>query len=82
MPLEDLRQLQKDLAKPISTHEERHATDARAKLDVIAEDIDFLWPTYSAPRGNPPERPPRRNTVIGKTRASPRRAVEAIRCGW
>ena len=41
LPLEDLRQFQKDLAKVISTHEERHATDARAKLDLIAEDIDF-----------------------------------------
>jgi DNA-binding protein H-NS len=35
MSLKELRQLQKDLAKAISTYEDRHKAEARAKLEAI-----------------------------------------------
>jgi DNA-binding protein H-NS len=41
MSLKDLRQLQKDLAKAISTYEDRHKAEARAKLDAIAKEMGY-----------------------------------------
>ena len=38
MSLKELRQLQKDLAKAISTYEDRHKAEARTKLEAIAKD--------------------------------------------
>ena len=37
MSLKELRQLQKDLAKAISTYEDRHKAEARTKLEAIAK---------------------------------------------
>lgn len=37
--LKELRQLQKDLAKAISTQQDRHKAEARAKLDAIAKEM-------------------------------------------
>ena len=33
--------MQKDLAKAISTYEDRHKAEARAKLDVIAKEMGY-----------------------------------------
>ena len=41
MSLKELRQLQKDLAKAISTHEDRHKAEARTKLEAIAKEMGF-----------------------------------------
>ena len=41
MSLKELRQLQKDLAKAISTFEDRHKAEARAKLDAIAKEMGY-----------------------------------------
>ena len=41
MSLKELRQMQKDLAKAISTYEDRHKADARAKLEVIAKEMGY-----------------------------------------
>lgn len=41
MSLEERRQLQKDLAKAISTYEDRHKAEARAKLEAIAKEMGF-----------------------------------------
>jgi DNA-binding protein H-NS len=41
MSLKELRQLQKDLAKAISTYEDRHKADARAKLEAIAKEMGY-----------------------------------------
>ena len=41
MSLKELRQLQKDLAKAISTYEDRHKADALAKLEVIAKEMGY-----------------------------------------
>jgi DNA-binding protein H-NS len=41
MSLKELRQLQKDLAKAISTYEERRKAEARAKLEAIAKEMGF-----------------------------------------
>lgn len=41
MSLKELRQLQKDLAKAISTYEDRHKSEARAKLEVIAKEMGY-----------------------------------------
>ena len=41
MSLKELRQLQKDLAKAISTYEDRHKAEARAKLEAIAKEMGY-----------------------------------------
>lgn len=41
MSLKELRQLQKDRTKAISTYEGRHKAEARAKLDAIAKEMDY-----------------------------------------
>ena len=41
LSLKELRQLQKDLAKAISTYEDRHRAEARAKLDAIAKEMGY-----------------------------------------
>jgi DNA-binding protein H-NS len=41
MSLKELRQLQKDLAKAISTYEDRHKAEARAKLEAIAKGMGY-----------------------------------------
>ena len=45
LSLKELRQLQKDLAKAISTYEDRHKAEARAKLDAIAKEMGGV-PVY------------------------------------
>lgn len=37
----ELRQLQKDLAKAISTYEDRHKAEARAKLEAIPKEMGY-----------------------------------------
>ena len=41
MSLKELWQLQKDLGKAISTYEDRHKAEARAKLDAIAKEMGY-----------------------------------------
>jgi DNA-binding protein H-NS len=41
LSLKELRQLQKDLAKAISTYEDRQKAEARAKLDSIAKEMGY-----------------------------------------
>ena len=41
MSLKELRQMQKDLAKAISTYDDRHKAEARAKLDAIAKEMGY-----------------------------------------
>ena len=41
MSLKELRQLKKDLAKAISTYEDRQKAEARAKLDAIAKEMGY-----------------------------------------
>lgn len=41
MALKELQQLQKDLAKAISTYEDRHKGEARAKLEAIAKEMGY-----------------------------------------
>ncbi len=41
LSLMELRQLQKDLAKAISTYEDRHKAEARAKLEAIAKEMGY-----------------------------------------
>ncbi len=41
LSLKDLQQLQKDLAKAISTYEDRQKAEARAKLDAIAKELGY-----------------------------------------
>ena len=41
MPLNELRQLQKDLAQAIATQEDRHKAEARAKLEAIAKEMGY-----------------------------------------
>jgi DNA-binding protein H-NS len=41
MSLKELRQLQKDLAKAISTYDDRHKAEARAKLEAIAKEMGY-----------------------------------------
>ena len=41
MSLKELRQLQKDLTKAISTYEDRHKAQARTKLEAIAKEMGY-----------------------------------------
>lgn len=41
LSLKELQQLQKDLAKAISTFEDRQRSEARAKLDAIAKEMGY-----------------------------------------
>ena len=41
MSLKELKSLQKDLAKAISTFEDRQKSDARSKLEVIAKEMGY-----------------------------------------
>ncbi len=41
MSLKELRQLQKDLAKAVSTYEDRHKAEVRAKLEAIAKKMGY-----------------------------------------
>ena len=41
MSLKELRQLQRDLTKAISTFEDRHKAEARAKLEAIANEMGY-----------------------------------------
>ena len=41
MSRKELRQFQKDLAKAISTYEDRHKAEARAKLEAIAKEMGY-----------------------------------------
>lgn len=41
LSLKELRQLQKDLAKAISTFEDRHKAEVRAKLEAIAKEMGY-----------------------------------------
>jgi DNA-binding protein H-NS len=41
MSIKELQQLQKDLAKAISTYEDRHKAEARAKLEAIAKEMGY-----------------------------------------
>lgn len=41
LSLKELQQLQKDLAKAISTYEDRQKAEARAKLDAIAKEMGY-----------------------------------------
>ena len=43
MSLKELRQLQKDVAKAISTYEDRHKAEARAKLEAIAKGMGYSF---------------------------------------
>jgi DNA-binding protein H-NS len=43
MSLKELRQLQKDLAKAISTQQDRHKSEARAKLEAIAKEMGYSF---------------------------------------
>jgi DNA-binding protein H-NS len=41
MSLKELKNLQKDLAKAISTFEDRQKSDARSKLEIIAKEMGY-----------------------------------------
>ena len=41
LSLKELKQLQKDLAKAISTYEDRQKAEARVKLEAIAKDLGY-----------------------------------------
>lgn len=41
LSLKELKQLHKDLAKAISTYEDRQKAEARAKLEAIAKDLGY-----------------------------------------
>ena len=41
MSLKELKSLQKDLARAISTFEDRQKSDARSKLEIIAKELGY-----------------------------------------
>jgi hypothetical protein len=69
LSLSELKKMQKDVAKAISTFEDRQKAEARAKVEAFAGIWAIPLPKLSALRRNPPARLQRRNTL--KTRPSP-----------
>ena len=57
MSLKELRQMQKDLAKAISTYEDRHKAEARAKLDAIAKEMGYSLADLIGGEGKPSRAP-------------------------
>ena len=41
LTLSELKKMQKDVAKAISTYEDRHKAEARAKLEAIAKEMGY-----------------------------------------
>ena len=49
LSLKELKSLQKDLAKAISTFEDRQKSDARSKLEIIAKEMGYWTCPGSVP---------------------------------
>ena len=81
MSLKELRQMQKDLAKAISTYEDRNKADARAKLEVIAKEMGYSLVDLIGVEVKNPVRQQWRNTDTRRTPLSPGRAVAGNRSG-
>lgn len=81
LSLSELKKMQKDVAKAISTFEDRQKAEARAKVEALARDLGYSLTDFSAPRRNPPKRQSRRSTGTLRTRHSPGRAGEGNRSG-
>jgi len=89
MSLKELRQLQKDLAKAVSTYEDRHKADVRAKLEAIAEMgysladlIGVEVKTTRAPAVAKYRRPENAAATWSGRGRKPQWFVEALAAGW
>ncbi|KAF0116508.1 MAG: histone family protein nucleoid-structuring protein H-NS [Rhodobacteraceae bacterium] len=51
LTLKELQQLQKDVGKAISTYEDRHMAEARAKLEVMAKEMGYSLSELLSPGG-------------------------------
>lgn len=71
LSLGELKKMQKDVAKAISTFEDRQKAEARAKVEALARDLGYSWPNSSAPRRKPLVRLSLRNTGTLRTQRSP-----------
>jgi hypothetical protein len=81
LSLGELKKMQKDVAKAISTFEDRQKAEARAKVEALARDLGYSWPNSSAPRRKPLVRLSLRNTGTLRTQRSPGPAGGANRSG-
>jgi hypothetical protein len=82
LSLKELRQLQKDLAKAISTYEDRHKAEARAKLEAIAKEMGYSLADLIGGRGeNHPCAGRGEGIVTLRMRLSPGLAVAGNRSG-
>ena len=80
LSLKELKQLQKDLAKAISTYEDRQKAEARAKVEAVVREMGIsLAELVAGSDGNPAARLPHRGTR--KTWPSPCQAAGASRSG-
>ena len=81
MSLKELRQLQKDLAKAISTYEDRHKAEARAKLEAIAKEMGYSLANLIGVEVKTTRAQPWRSIVTLRTQASPGLAAAGNRSG-
>lgn len=51
LTLKELQQLQKDVSKAISTYEDRHKAEARAKLEALAKEMGYSLADMLSPGG-------------------------------
>ncbi len=58
MSLKELKNLQKDLAKAISTFEDRQKSDARSKLEIIAKEMGYSLAELIGTEVKPTRAPP------------------------
>ena len=81
MSLKELRQLQKDLAKAISTYEDRHKAEARTKLEAIAKEMGYSLAELIGAEVKTSRAPAVAKYRHPRTRPSPGRAGAGNRSG-
>ena len=81
LSLKELKSLQKDLGKAISTFEDRQKSDARSKLEIIAKEMGYSLADLIGTEVKPTRAPAAAKYRHQKTRPSPGQAGGASRCG-
>ena len=84
LSLGELTKIQEDVAKAITTFEDRQEAEARAKVEALARDLGYSLAELFGTEMKTSRAPdlPRRNTGTLRTRHSSGPVVGANRSGW
>jgi hypothetical protein len=81
LSLSELKKMQRDVARAISSYEDRQKAEARAKVEALARELGYSLAELVGRDRNPPVRLQRRSTGTLRTRRSPGQAEDANRSG-